>query len=103
MKKLSILFRSVLALGMAVTSCSKDDSTTPTPTPAPAPFEGKWIFATIQPLDASGKPTGTASNFPGITGANDPTCNMNDAMTFNDGTAVDNAVYTDYPASGCTP
>ena len=37
MKKLSILFVAILALGMSFTSCSKDDDETTS-----APIEGKW-------------------------------------------------------------
>ncbi len=41
MKKLSILFVSVLALGLSFTSCSKDDDNNSTS----ASVEGKWSFS----------------------------------------------------------
>lgn len=46
MKKVIILFVSVLALGMTFTSCSNDDDS-PAPAPASASVEGKWNFSKV--------------------------------------------------------
>jgi hypothetical protein len=43
MKKLSVLFVAIMALGMSFTSCSKDDDETTS-----ASIEGKWNYSKVQ-------------------------------------------------------
>lgn len=45
MKKITILFVSVLSLGLALTSCSKDDDSSSDGGSTTAAIEGKWAFS----------------------------------------------------------
>jgi hypothetical protein len=62
MKKLSILFVAVLALGISFVSCSKDDDNE-----APGAIEGKWNYSKIQT-------TAAGINSPEIDYPNTPGC-----------------------------
>ncbi len=64
MKKLSILFVSVLALGLSFTSCSKDDDNNSTSTSV----EGKWNYSKIS-VDFPGVPA-VDQDYP----SQNPTC-----------------------------
>lgn len=46
MKKVAILFISVLSLGLSLTSCNKDDGSTDSNTTS-ASLEGKWSYSKI--------------------------------------------------------
>ncbi len=97
MKKLTTLLISALALGITVSSCTKDSPKTPE-----ASIEGKWTFSTVQALDAGDQPTGSTQICAGLDGGVDLLCSevKYDVVTFNVGKG---AVYTNYPEKGCDP
>lgn len=86
MKKLSILFLSVLALGMAVVSCSSDDDK------AEASIEGKWNVSKMS-ISSPGIPTQEIDN-----PENAPGCNKNYVEIKTGGVVVDGF----YEGTACT-
>ncbi|TRX37366.1 lipocalin family protein [Flavobacterium sp. ZT3R18] len=86
MKKLSILFVSVLALGMSFVSCSKDDDT------AEASIEGKWNLSKMS-MTANGVTSKEEDNPENTVG-----CTKN-YLEIKTGGVV---VYGDYEGSACT-
>jgi hypothetical protein len=78
MKKLSILFLSVLALGMTVVSCSKDDDNE-----AAASIEGKWNVSKMS-ITGLGLPAQEIDN-----PENAPGCNKNYLEIKTGGVAIE--------------
>lgn len=87
MKKLSILFLSVLTLGMAVVSCSKDDDNE-----SSASIEGKWNVSKMS-IASPGMPTQEIDN-----PENAPGCNKNYLEIKTGGVAVEGT----YEGTACT-
>jgi hypothetical protein len=87
MKKLSILFLSVLALGMAVVSCSSDDDNK-----AEASIEGKWNLSKMS-YTAQGVTSPETDNWD-----NTPGCTKNYLEIKTGGVAV----YGEYEGTDCT-